>query len=140
VTVAEAWAAPYIGLPYADKGRGPAAWDCWGGVRMVFAEVFGLHLPDYLDAYTRADDHTSVAAAITAGLADGWHRVARPVAGDLLILKIAQRPWHSGVLVSESQFLHWPPPGHDGRQTFSCLERLDSPHYARRIEGMYHHG
>lgn len=59
------WVSPYVGLPYKDRGRGPDGWDCWGGVRMVMHEVFHRELPDYLDAYTTADDSRSVARAVT---------------------------------------------------------------------------
>lgn len=140
MTPVAAWAAPYVGLPYRDKGRGPDAWDCWGGVRMVFADVFGLHLPDYGDAYRDGDDWASIAATVRAGLADGWDRVERPEAGDLLVLRIAARPWHCGVMVNEGQFLHWPPPGRDGRQQLSCIERVSDQRWMRRIEGFYRHG
>jgi hypothetical protein len=94
-------------------------------------------LPDYADAYTAADDRLSVASAVEAGLADGWERVERPRALDLLILRVAGRPWHCGLLVSPAQFIHAPPPDRQGRQLLSCIERLDSPHWARRIEGIY---
>lgn len=134
-----AWVAPYIGLPYAEKGRSREGADCWGGVRMVMQEVFGRVLPDYADAYASTKDHASVAAAIEAGLADGWRNVERTQEGDLLSLKMAGRPWHCAVMVNAMQFLHWPPPDKQGRQLRSCIERLDSPHWARRIEGFYRH-
>ena len=66
-------------------------------------------LPDYLDAYTSSNDGDSVAAAVTSGLRDGWVRVNDPREGDLLILRIAARPWHCGVMVNSCMFLHWPP-------------------------------
>jgi cell wall-associated NlpC family hydrolase len=135
-----AWAGEYVGLPYRDKGRDRDGADCWGGVRLVLAEVFHVNLPDYSGAYTHASDRASVAAAIAAGLADGWAKVTTPQAGDLLSLRIAGRPWHCALLVNDRQFLHWPPPGKDGRQLLSCIERLDAPHWARRIEGFYRHG
>lgn len=135
-----AWVAPYIGLPYEEKGRSRAGADCWGGVRMVLAEVFGVALPDYADAYTRTTDADSVALAVTAGLADGWQRVEQPSEGCLLILRIAGRPWHCALMVNARQFLHWPPPDKQGRQQGSCLGRLDAPEWARRIEGFYRHG
>lgn len=132
------WAGRYIGLPYADKGRGPDAWDCWGGVRMVMSDVFGLNdLPDYREAYATAADFESVSAAIAAGLADGWSLAEKPREGDLLSLKIGGRPWHCGVMVNVRQFLHWPPPDKHGRQLLSCIERLDAPHWSRRIDGIY---
>ncbi|GAA0694598.1 C40 family peptidase [Dyella marensis] len=129
-----AWAGPYVGLPYADKGRTRDGADCWGGVRLVLAEVFGLLLPDYGDAYPSAEDRAAVAGAVAAGLAAGWEPVSAPAAGDLLILRIAGRPWHCGILVTADRFLHWPP------RATSCIERLDSPQWARRIEGVYRIG
>lgn len=135
--IVPAWVAPYVGLPYADKGRDRTGADCWGGVRMVLAEVFGVDVPSYAEAYTVASDHSSVATAVDAGLAHGWQRADRPRSGDLLILKIAGRPWHCALMVNAAMFLHWPPPDKQGRQLLSCIERLDSPHWARRIEGVY---
>lgn len=135
-----AWAGRFVGLAYRDKGRGPDAWDCWGGVRMVLADVFHVDLPDYRDAYTHANDRRSVAGAVSAGLAHGWRRVEAPRAGDLLVLSILGRPWHCGLMVNASQFLHWPPPDKRGRQLLSCIERLDSPVWSNRIEGFYRHG
>jgi hypothetical protein len=40
-------------------------------------------------------------------------------------------------MASPTVFLHVPPPGRDGRQSLSCIERLDSPQWAKRIEGFY---
>lgn len=128
----------FIGLPYADKGRGPVAYDCWGLCAAVYRDVYGLPLPDYADSYTSADDGDSVAAAVRAGLAD-WKPVQKPRAGDLLILRILGRPWHCAVMVDSVRFLHVPPPGRDGRQTLSCVERIDAAIWARRIEGFYRH-
>lgn len=96
-----------------------------------------MALPDYADAYTAANDRLSVASAVEAGLADGWEMVGRQQAFDLLILRIAGRPWHAGLIVTPGLFLHVPPPDKLGRQLLSCIERLDSPHWSRRIEGIY---
>jgi cell wall-associated NlpC family hydrolase len=68
----------FIGIPYRDKGRDRAGCDCWGIVKLALAEMAGIALPDYSDAYTRAGDHTSVALAVESGLKDGWARVERP--------------------------------------------------------------
>lgn len=131
-----AWAGKWIGHPYADHGRGPS-YDCWGLVRAVLAAEAGITLPDYADAYTAANDRLSVASAVELGLADGWKRVELQQAFDLLILRIMGRPWHCGLIVAPGLFLHVPPPDKQGRQMLSCIERLDSPHWSRRIEGIY---
>lgn len=130
--------AHWIGKPYADKGRGPDAFDCWGLARAVLQER-GLVLPDYADAYATADDPDEAAAAVRAGLADGWRAVSRPQPFDLIVLNVAKRPWHCGVMVAADRFLHVMPPAPTGRQAFSCIERIDSPRWVGRIEGWYRH-
>lgn len=130
------WCSKWIGLSYADKGRGPS-YDCWGFSRAVLQSEAGLVLPDYRNAYTTCDDRLSVADAVEAGLAEGWERVDQPRMLDLLILRIGGRPWHCGLIVAPGLFIHCPPPDAKGRQILSCIERLDSPHWAKRIDGFY---
>jgi cell wall-associated NlpC family hydrolase len=129
------WAAPYIGLPYVDKGRTREGVDCWGLVRLVLADVFHVNLPDYSGAYRDGDDWGGIAHAVRAGLAEGpWVKTQQPRAGDLLILKIADRPWHCGVMLSSTRFLHAKP----GDSVVH--EPLDTPRWSNRIEGIYRHG
>lgn len=75
----------------------------------------GHSLPDYSNAYTEACDPDSVAGAVVAGLQDGWQRVERPQALDLLILRIAGRPWHCAVMLDAAMFIHVMPPGRNDR-------------------------
>jgi cell wall-associated NlpC family hydrolase len=103
---------------------------------MVLADVFGIAVPSYVDAYTSGSDHGSVANAVDAGLAAGWEKVSCPDSGDLLILKIGGRPWHCAIMVNRAQFLHWPPP-RNGVQLLSCVERLGNPMWTRRIDGFW---
>lgn len=138
-----AWVGGYVGIPFADKGRAHAGCDCWGLVRLALVEHFGISLPDYSDAYAGALDHDSVATAVQAGLRDGWSLVeGAPQCGDLLVIKIAGRPWHCGLMVSSERFLHCPQQTdrHTGQETgTSCIERLDAVVWRRRIEGIYRH-
>lgn len=105
--------ADWIGKPYKNKGRGPA-YDCWGLVRAILMAERGITLPDYADAYTAADDQRSVSQAVQAGLAYGWAQVDRPQAFDLLILRIAGRPWHCALMANNRQFIHASPPSRSG--------------------------
>lgn len=134
MSAAPAFAAPYIGIRYADKGRDRSGIDCWGICRLVLAEVFGVALPDYADQYRDGEDWPAIGAAVRAGLADGWQRTEQPRAGDLVILRIAARPWHCALMLDSVRFLHAAP----GDST--KIERLDNPRWARRIEGIYRHG
>lgn len=132
-----AWVGRWVGLPYRDKGRGPDGFDCWGLVRAALLAERGIRLPDYADAYESASDPDSASRAVTAGLANGWRKVERPEPFDLVILKIALRPWHCGLIVARGWFLHCPPPHRGSTQTLSCLERLDSLQWRNRVEGFY---
>lgn len=89
--------------------------------------------------YTSSSDGDSVAAAVTSGLRDGWRRAESPREGDLLILRIAAWPWHCAVMVNACMFLHWPPVSRKGVQQLSCIERLDSIQWTRRIDGFWHY-
>lgn len=132
-----AWCAKWVGRPYADKGRGPNAFDCWGLVRAVLRTERGANLPDYADAYTSSCNEQSAPRAVLAGLAAGWQKVMQPAAFDLVILAIARRPWHCGLVVAPGLFLHCPPPHRGSTQTLSCIERLDSITWRNRVEGFY---
>ena len=128
---APSWVAPYIGIPYRDHGRDRNGCDCWGGVRMVLADVFGVDLPDYSDHYSSAQHQPSVAFTVETGLAECFNRVTVPQPGDMVIMRIAGRPWHCGLLVADHLRLPWPERRH------SCSERLDSPMWSRRLDGAY---
>lgn len=128
-----AFAAPYVGIPYLDKGRDRAGIDCWGVVRLVLREVFHVELPSYDETYCDGDDWQAIGTAVRAGLLHGWRRVERPQAGDLLVLAIARRPWHCALMLDAVHFLHAAP----GDST--VIDRLDSQRWARRIEGIYRH-
>lgn len=128
-----------MGIPYADKGRDHAGVDCWGLVRLVLAEQFGVELPSYAQAYASADDGFSVASAVQAGLRDGWVPSDRPETTDLLILRVEGRPWHCALMLNGNQFLHAPARDRRGRPMLSCIDRLDSPLWRSRVEGIWRH-
>lgn len=137
--MAPEWVAGYIGIPYKDKGRDRSGCDCWGLVRLILGEVFGISVPSYAGDYVEASDSSSVTEAVQQGLRDGWRKVEGARGGDLLILRIAGRPWHCGLLVTPRLFLHAPAKDRGGRPLLSCIDRLDSPMWARRISGIYRH-
>lgn len=125
--------APFVGLPFEDKGRGPA-YDCWGLARHYLAHAIGVLLPDYGNLYATHEDRSQVTDGIKTGLVEGWRHSDKPVVNCLVIFKIAGQPWHIGVVVGRDRFLHIPP------GETSCTERLSDPRWKNRIEGFYVRG
>lgn len=120
----------YIGIPYTNRGRDREGLDCWGLVQLWYQEQFGIAVPDYLWAYTSAEDHGSVALAINENKIN-WLKVNEPEYGDVLVFKIMGQPIHVGVKLKGDDFLH------AFKGTQSCRERLSSLSWSRRLTEVY---
>lgn len=97
----------FVGLPYQDNGRSREGCDCWGLVRLVYAEHANITLPCYSDLYRTAEDDAANAALI-AGHLDEWQEVAenevRPL--DCLLMKVGGKECHIGIVVKPGYVLH----------------------------------
>lgn len=124
----------YVGLPYLDGGRDRSGLDCWGLVRLFYAEELGVELPSYGDAYSSAEELAETAAAVRRGLAR-WRPAPRPEPGDVALLWIRRPslPSHVGVYLGDRRMLH------AAEGSDAAIERLDSPFWARRVAGYYRH-
>lgn len=121
----------YVGVPYVDKGRTPAGWDCYGLYHFVLAQMMGVQAPSYADEYTSATDEASASAALAArGL---WQRVApgAEAEGDGVVFTIAGRPLHCGYVLTRGTMLH----ALRGRDT--VVEPYTRSTWNKRIEGFY---
>lgn len=113
-----AWAGAYVGVPYRDRGRSRAGWDCYGLVWVIAREQFGVALPDYRyrSAADLADVRALVAGARTAG---PWRPVteADVRAGDIAVLRSWDgSPVHVGMMLAPGWMLHV----HAGIDTVIC--------------------
>jgi cell wall-associated NlpC family hydrolase len=120
----------YIGIPYESRGRSWEATDCYGLVQLFYKEEFGIDVPDYLWAYTTAEDKESVSAAIEQNKTN-WQQIDDPEYGDVLVFQIAGYPMHVGIKMRGDDFLHC------FQNTQSCLERLSSLSWSRRLVESY---
>lgn len=120
----------YIGIPYQNRGRDYNGCDCWGLVQLWYRNELGIEIPDYLWAYTSAEDFDSVADAINENKKT-WRLVDEPKYGDVLVFKIKGIPIHVGIKQRGDDFLH----AFQGTQ--SCLERLSSVAWTRRLTEVY---
>lgn len=122
--------ADYIGLPYAPKGRGSEGVDCWGLVQLFYKRELGIAVPSYVEEYVSPDDRMTVSGAILANIGK-WKAALTLEPGDMLLFSILGLPLHTGVYIGDNDFLH------AFRNTNSCIERLNSVTWSRRLIGAY---
>lgn len=128
----------YVGLPFVDKGRDWAGIDCWGLLRLVYAETFGLDLPSFADGYATTADRVAVAALIgrSVGRATPWQTVAsgaeRP--GDGILIREGGEPRHVGIVVRPGRMLHA-----TREAGAAVIENYRGCLWRRRIIGFYRH-
>lgn len=116
--------ADLIGKPFVDGARGPDAFDCWGLLQCVLRRMG--HEPT---------DFPSNPALLRPALHDEWQPLdpCEVRAGDGILLRSLnpRYEWHVGMVVDLGRMLH-------ARESANvCVERFDSPAYARRIVGFY---
>lgn len=128
------WAADYIGIPFVDKGMDRAGANCWGLVRMVLDEQFGvLGLPTYTEDFETTRDRARLAEIYGAESQKDWVRIgdrddlSAVRAGDVLLLRPYGLPTHVGVVVARGWMLHV----EEGIE--AALVRYDGPVWKNRI-------
>lgn len=126
------WVAPYIGIPFRDRGRERSGCDCWGLVRMVLAERAGVALPSYSDEYLSAQDRRHLEGVIV-GQMGSWFAVDAPQPLDVILMRRLSVAAHIGVAVTPNHVLHV----ESGRT--SAVERMSRSGLSQSIVGYYRH-
>jgi lipoprotein Spr len=127
------WANAYVGIPFAPHGRTREGCDCWGLVRLVLADRFGVLLPEF-HGYEGAGDRDGIPALLNEGKA-----MFMPVpmhqerAGDVVLALVNGAPMHVGVVVEPGVMLHVV------KGADACIEDYRRPAWSSRIEGIYRH-
>lgn len=125
----------YVGLPYADRGRDEqTGLDCWGLVRLFYLEQFGIDLPSHTERYESSEARSQTAELVAHETSRAWRSVSVPRYGDVVALSTLGRPFHVGVVLDGSRFLHTLNP-----EQGAVIDTLRSPSWAKRIEGYYRH-
>lgn len=95
-----------IGKPFADGGRGPDEFDCWGLVKYIFHRERGIVLPDYA---VSAFDPEGVDREVARDRG-GWEDVTVASEWDLCLfsLDVLNQDFisHVGLHVGNGQFIH----------------------------------
>ena len=92
------WVSKYIGLPYEAGARGPERVDCWGLACMVYAQEFGIVLPQYPGLSLEAKP-VECSDAIKEGLANSWEETSAPFEGALVAMGERVAIHHIGIFV-----------------------------------------
>ncbi len=129
------WSNRYIGIPSEAFGRGHTGCDCWGLACIIYREELGITLPDYLGAYTSADEMGEIAALIDGGATSPlWVPVEGPaIAFDIAVFRRGRWSGHIGVVVKHGLMIHAVAEDGSKVQTYR-----DGP-YKHRFLGHYRH-
>lgn len=124
----------YIGLPFAARGRNHTGVDCWGLVRLILAEQYGVKVPSWHTDYSDPHDSSSVGPLIRAQLPN-WIEVSkgseRP--GDVLLLRSGFDVGHVGMVIQPGLMIHI----EEGIN--ATVERYNSLLWRRRVAGFFRH-
>jgi cell wall-associated NlpC family hydrolase len=133
--IGPSWVKQYVGLPFAEHGRDHAGVDCWGLLRLIYYEQFGLTLPDYAEDYVTTTDAQEIGALVQREARTSWEAVplAEARVGDVLILRVRSVPTYCGLVLTAPAFLHIE------RRINAAVERWDAWHWRHRISGVFRH-
>lgn len=132
------WPSTYFTTPFKPHGRSRAGCDCWGLVKLIYAEQRGIDLPDF--AEISPEDEAAIPAAIDSQRA-AWTAVAfeQRQEFDLVVMRARivrdgrgmSPDMHIGIVTPDLKILHteWP-------HGVSCLAP-DHPALAGRISGVF---
>lgn len=124
------WVKKYIGIPFAWHGHAHSGCDCYGLVRLVMREQYGITVPEY--AYTDSQDDLREAFCIGLRHRDAWLQ-DRVREGNVIVLSVHGQPLHCGLIVDSSDMLH------ASQGASVCIERFDSLFWRSRHMGYFRH-
>lgn len=126
----------YLRIPFKEHGRDFDGCDCGGLVNLIYRMELGINLPDCIEEYrsTQIESWGELRSTIY-GLRDrffGQIYVSPIMPFDVAVFNVAGMPIHVGVAVNSYSFIHIMQGYTNVRQ-----ERFSSPHWNKRLEGVY---
>jgi murein DD-endopeptidase / murein LD-carboxypeptidase len=129
------WVKNYIGIPFVSNGRTKEGCDCYGLVRLVLRNEYGVELPELSDDYENALNVAETARLFAEQkpvLAVEKLQEAREMA--VVVITEHGLPCHLGIVAGNGFVLH------TGVKTGSVCQRAAHPGLRGRIEGYYRVG
>jgi cell wall-associated NlpC family hydrolase len=126
------WAEKYIGIPFVSNGRTAEGCDCYGLVRLVLLNEYGIRLPELSDDYGDALNVSETARLFAEKRPVlAAEKLPGPREGAVAVITEGGRPCHAGVVAGGGFILH------TGVKTGSVCQRESHPGLRGRIEGYY---
>ena len=134
------WAEQYVGIPFRPYGRDRSGCDCWGLLRLVLDEQFGIGVPAFSQhswvsglGRDEAERQRAGLEALVAANTGPWRAVEPGAerAGQAVLLRQMGRAMHVGVVVDRGWMLHI----EEG--TNAVLAEYGGLMWRRRIAGFY---
>jgi cell wall-associated NlpC family hydrolase len=125
----------FVGVPFREFGRDRFGCDCWGLVRLVYAERLGIDLPCYSEHYLSTQDAAHLQGLIAGELRPAWHSIPAGAehALDAVLLTEGGVIRHVGIVERPGFLLHV----ENGSE--AVIEPYRTGHLRRRIVGFYRH-
>jgi len=129
------WVKKYIGIPFLSNGRTPAGCDCYGLVRLVLRNEYGIDLPELSDNYADALNVKETARLFAEQLPVlAGQKINAPQERAVVVITEHGVAAHIGIVAGGGYILH------TGIKTGSICQRETHPGLRGRIEGYYHVG
>jgi len=129
------WVKKYIGIPFVSNGRTEKGCDCYGLVRLVLRNEYGITLPELSDDYSNACNIQETAELFEKHLpVIAARKIQEPEEGAIVIITEQGRLCHVGMFAGEGFILH------TGAKTDCVCQRASHPGLRGRIEGYYNVG
>ncbi|MCL2762236.1 MAG: NlpC/P60 family protein [Treponema sp.] len=126
------WVRKYIGIPFVSNGRTMQGCDCYGLVRLVLQNEYGIELPELSDNYTDALNCEQTARLFAEKLPVlTAAQIPAPEEKAVAVITENGRPCHIGIVAGNRYILH------ANRKTGTVCQRETHPGLQGRIEGYY---
>jgi cell wall-associated NlpC family hydrolase len=130
----EEWVKDYVGIPFLFEGRDRKGADCFGLVVLVYREIWGKEIQDYL-GYGPEPEPADFARSFESAEKDSeWYETVGPEEGGLVLLRRSGHPLHVGLCLGDGKMLH------TTQATGSVVEAIHGPRWGGKVLGFYAFG
>lgn len=126
------WVRKYIGIPFVSNGRTIKGCDCYGLVRLVLHNEYGIYLPELSCSYSDALNVKETSSLFAENLPVlAARKISNLEEKAVVVITEHGIPAHIGISAGEGFILH------TGVKTGSVCQRESHPGLRGRIEGYY---